>query len=180
MDLRSCHKVSSAQHQVTRADIHFAGEPDRQPISHSTGSLVPLSGGPWGAGGPPLAGAGDCHLAGRGLRHTPRGGGGPPPGAGGLWGAPAPAAPRRHLNLPAPRARDPHRTPPSLSPHPGPLGPQPHAAARPAMLPPRGLSALTTPLTPSRAWPCPVRGRATAPTVATDSRPENTLVNPLN
>ncbi len=41
-------------------------------------------------GGPPLAGAGDCHLAGRGLRYAPRGRGGPPPGAR----APAPA-PRR-------------------------------------------------------------------------------------
>ena len=43
---------------------------------------------------------------------------------------PAPGGPRRHLNLPAPSARDPHRTPPSLSPHPGRLGP-PHPAARP-------------------------------------------------
>ena len=40
--------------------------------------------------GPPLAGAGDCHLAGRGLRHAPGGSGSPTPGTR----APAPA-PRR-------------------------------------------------------------------------------------
>ena len=38
--------------------------------------------------GPPLAGAGDCHLAGRGLRHAPRGSGGAAPGPR----APAPAS----------------------------------------------------------------------------------------
>ena len=75
--------------------------------------------------GPPLAGAGGCHLAGHGLRHAPGGSGSPTPGTR----APAPGGPRRHLNLPAPSARDPHRTPPSLSPHPGRLDP-PHSAAR--------------------------------------------------
>ncbi len=139
-------------------------------------------GRPLGACGPPLAGAGDGHLAGRGLRYAPRGRGGPPPGARApasaprrvdcgpagcvapaspqplaagrgaaaplaaarlsvglrvaapdarprLPHAPAPAGSRRHLHLPALSARDPHRTPPSLSPHPGRLGP-PHPAAR--------------------------------------------------
>ena len=44
--------------------------------------------------------------------------------------APAPGGSRRHLNLPSLSARDPHRTPPSLSPHPGRLGP-PHRHFRP-------------------------------------------------
>ena len=76
--------------------------------------------------------------------------------------APAPAGPRRHLNLPAPSARDPHRTPPSLSPHPGRRGPQHHAAARPAILPLWSLTALTLPLTvaPRRPLALPHAGRA--------------------
>ena len=67
----------------------------------------------------------------------------------------------RHLNLPAPPARDPHRTPPSLSPHPGRLGPQHHAArhtgisaplehSRPQRVPAR---------CPRRARSCHTRGR---------------------
>ena len=63
----------------------------------------------------------------------------------------------RHLNLPAPAARDPHRTPPSLSPHPGRLGPQHHAARH------TRTSAHTGPFyphtagdsRPRRAWPSP-------------------------
>ena len=77
--------------------------------------------------------------------------------------APAPAAPRRHLNLPASSARHPHRTPPSLSPHPGRLDPPHPAAARPAMLPPRGLSALTMPLTVAPAVPGPATRGAGPP-----------------
>ena len=92
--------------------------------------------------------------------------------------APAASGPRRHLNLPALPARDPHRTPPSLSPHPGRLGP-PHPAARHT-----GPAAPTAPFCPhnaadsgpSRAWPCPARGGSTDPDTPTDSRPENTLV----
>ena len=92
--------------------------------------------------------------------------------------APAPAGPRRHLNLPAPSARDPHRTPPSLSPHPGRRGPQHHAAARPAILPLWSLTALTLPLTvaPAAFGPCHTRGGPTDPDASTDSHPGNTLV----
>ena len=94
--------------------------------------------------------------------------------------APAPGGPRRHLNLPAPSARDPHRTPPSLSPHPGRLGP-PHPAARHP-----GPAAPTAPFCPHnaadsgprRAWPCHAPGGSTDPHAPTDSRLENTLVKP--
>ena len=70
----------------------------------------------------------------------------------------------RHLNLPAPSARDPHRTPPSLSPHPGRLDP-PHSAARhtgPAA-PTRGLTALTLPVTVAPAMPGPATRGAGPP-----------------
>ena len=54
--------------------------------------------------GPPLAGVGDGHLAGRGLRHAPRGRGGPPPGARGPWARlrqpPAELAPAQQDALP--------------------------------------------------------------------------------
>ena len=92
--------------------------------------------------------------------------------------APAPGAPWRHLNLPAPSARDPHRTPPSLSPHPGRRGP-PHPAARHT-----GPAAPTGPFCPHNAgdsrshhaWPSHTRGRPTDPAASTDSHLENTLV----
>ena len=88
--------------------------------------------------------------------------------------APAPGGPLRHLNLPALSARDPHRSPPTLYLHSGRLG-LPHqrgrpAAARPVILPPRGLFfALTRPL-PSHA-----RAKPTDPAAAADSHPGNTL-----
>ena len=92
--------------------------------------------------------------------------------------APAPGTPRRHLNLPAPTARDPHHTTPTLSPHPGRLGP-PHSAARHTRT-----SAPTGPFCPhtagdshpSRAWPCRTSARSTVPDASANFRPENTLV----
>ena len=82
---------------------------------------------------------------------------------------PAPGGSRRHLNLLALSARDPQRTPPSLSPHPGPSVLRTTRPATPAVPPPRGLSALTRSLTVARAGP--------DPDSSTDPRLENTLVN---
>ena len=77
--------------------------------------------------------------------------------------APAPGGPRRHLNLPALSARDPHRTPPSLSLHtPAASALRTTQPTPPAIPPPRGLSAPKLPATVAPAVPGPApRGAGT-------------------
>ena len=88
--------------------------------------------------------------------------------------APAPGGPRRHLNLPAPSARDPHRSPSTSRPprSSAPRGP-PHRHFRPTgpFCPHTAADSR-----PRRPWPCHTRGGPTDPDATTDSHPGNTLV----
>ena len=159
--------VADGAYPVCLPQLDRTGLPGPEDCKLEVAQDPPPGPGPRGS---PLAGAGDGHLAGRGLRHAPGGSRGAASGTR----APAPAGPRRHLNLTAPSARDPHRSlhTPAASflrtPRP----------ATPALPPPGGLSALKTPVTvaPAAPGPAPHGGGSADPDTPADSRPENTLV----